>query len=1194
MNHSRLEKFAIDARKELIEKVSLEANKLGVYEDKILKPKASSVDVSIVNGIQLDAKTMRKRETLVSKVKTSDFEQVMEEVAYTWFNRFLALRFMEVHDYLPVRVLSSSSKRNEPDIMFNAPNINWDIDIDVDYVLNLKANNEQDELFKHLILKVCNELNKYLPFMFGSMEDYMEILFPSGLLNTDSFLMTMVDTDIFPESEWKDVEIIGWLYQYYISEENKRVISSKKRYTADDIPAATQIFTPDWIVRYMVQNTLGRYWVENHPEDEDLIDNWEFYLKPKDTEKTARKELGKYKRNDLSVEEIKCIDPAMGSGHILVYMFEVLYEIYAHRGYPITSIPKLIIENNLYGLDIDDRARQLACFSVVMKGMEYNQNLLQSIKAEGIDLNLYAFEESNNIKDEDIAYLAGTNSGEDFSEMSKFVKQFTDAKEIGTLLNIKFDNKDFLYSRLESLQSNVNEEIGFQKYDSLLRLFTNLIKLAEALTNKYDIFVTNPPYLSNKRQSKNLKNYLMEYYKDYKYDTFAAFMVKSTQITKEYGHIGFMTPYVWMFISSYEDLRKFVLENISISTLVQLEYSGFASATVPVCTFTLRNYKSKLKGEYIRLTDFVGAKKQPIKTREAVKNPNVDYRYSFAQSNFQYLPTCPLAYWAPKSLVDIFENEASIGDLLDVKQGLATADNNRFLRLWWEVDIKDITFNAESTQDAVKKNVYWVPYNKGGKRRQWYGNYDYVVNWKNDGYAIKNHKRSDGTQRSVIRNPRFYFKEAITWGLITSGGFSIRYREPGSIHDVSGMSAFSNNNKLLIYILGISSTKVANYIFKLLNPTLNLQVGDFKRLPIVKDKEKFSEVKELVLDSIDLAKQDWDSFETAWDFQVNPLLTQNTNNLAKAYELYKEETNTRFEKLKLNEERLNKIVIPMYGLENQLSPDLGNEDITFVSIHDNEIPASFKNNEYALTKKDVVKNFISYAIGCIFGRYSLDERGLVYTGGDFDLNRYKTFTPVEDNILFLSPDFDQEGDLLDKFVEFVEVALGSENLDANLRFIAEALGKKRNQSDKEAIKDYLLNKFYKDHAKSYHVGKSKNRPIYWQFASTNRQNSAFNALIYMHRYDKYTLSRIRTDYLHKTQERLDNMYREYTNIAQTSDSKTDVKRAKKKLRDIDKSRPELKEYDEKLHHLADQQIELDLNDGFKQNYPKFEGVVKEV
>ena len=516
MNHSRLERFAIEARKELIEKVSLEANKLGVYEDKILEPKASSVDVSIVNGMQLDAKTMRKRETLVSKVKTSGFEQVMEEVAYTWFNRFVALRFMEVHDYLPVRVLSSSSKRNEPDIMFNAPNINWDINIDVDYVLNLKANNQQDELFKHLILKVCNELNKYLPFMFGSMEDYMEILFPSGLLNTDSFLMTMVDTDVFPESEWKDVEIIGWLYQYYISEEKDRVFSSKGKYKAEEIPFATELYTPDWIVRYLVQNSLGKYWLEHHPEDKFLSENWDYYI---ETDYSKNVDSDEY----LDVKDITILDPAMGSGHILVYAFEVLSEIYEAQGYPRGEIAKLIINNNIFGLELDDRAYQLACFSLSMQARRYDPKFFEKLRNKELKIHLASIQETNSFTNEMIATLAGESAGKNYDFTKEFIDQYHNAKTYGSLIKIKMKDASFIEDRL----SLINEELDNFNADIIKKLndiVPTLVKQNNILSSTYDILVMNPPYMGSKEMNHNLKNFVRKYYPDSKADLFACFM----------------------------------------------------------------------------------------------------------------------------------------------------------------------------------------------------------------------------------------------------------------------------------------------------------------------------------------------------------------------------------------------------------------------------------------------------------------------------------------------------------------------------------------------------------------------------------------------------------------------------------------------------------------------------------------------
>jgi hypothetical protein len=655
MNQGKLKTFAVEARRELLEKVALQARKIGVTENSINEATVESSDALIINGRHLSKEERTQRNKLIRRIEETSFEQVMEEAAYTWFNRFVALRFMEVNDYLPtrVRVLTSLDGGNEPDMMKEA--LSLGLDIDNEKVYEMKLNNQDDELFKYLIIAHCNDLNDYLPFMFGTIEDYTEIIFPEGLLNTDSFVRKMTNTEVFPEEDWYEVEIIGWLYQYYISEENERLISAKKAYKPDEIPAVTQLFTPEWIVRYMVQNTIGKQWVEAHPEDRDLIDNWEYYLENTNPSEEEQEELDKLIDSQLKVEDLKCIDPAMGSGHILVYMFEVLREIYIKQGYTNREIPRLIIENNLYGLDIDERAYQLAAFSVVMKGMEFNNGLLRDVIRNGLKLNLVAIEETTDFTEEDIQFLAGETEGKSYEKMYAFTKKFEHAKEIGSLLIIEDFDEEFLRDRLKTIKNSELNLLEIGIFDKVIYRFETLIKQAGLLSETYDIYVTNPPYLARKYQTSATKKYLEEHYDDVKSDLFSSFIMSSFNLTKEDGHIGFMSPYVWMFISSHEKLRDKIISDSTFSSLIQLEYSGFEGATVPICTFTLRNNNEDISGEYIRLSDFAGAKQQPIKAKEAIANPEVTYRYTFNQNNFKEIPGSPIAYWTSSIIINNFK-----------------------------------------------------------------------------------------------------------------------------------------------------------------------------------------------------------------------------------------------------------------------------------------------------------------------------------------------------------------------------------------------------------------------------------------------------------------------------------------------------------------------------------------------------------
>lgn len=1167
MNKAALKNLATKARKELMERVKLQARKIGITKDQIEEASIESSDALYIDGRQLSDTERKQRDNLIARIEEIGFDRVIEETAYTWFNRLVALRFMEVNNYLPtkVRVLSSEDETSTvPDMIKEV--LTLDLEIDKEFVYELKMNNDTEKLFKYLITVHCNDLNRYLPFMFETIEDYMLILFPDGLLGADSFTKDMIDTEQIPEEDWKNVEIIGWLYQYYIAEENDRVIRAKKRYKKEEIPYATQLFTPKWIVRYMVQNSLGRYWIESHPEHHDLVQSWEFYLENTNPDEEFKQKLEPYINNKLNVEDIKCFDPAMGSGHVLVYMFDILFQIYSKCGYLERDIPKLIIENNLYGLDIDKRAYQLACFSVVMKALEYNKRFLRHIERDGLTLNLAIIQETNHLNADDISFLAGEPNNENYEKIKVFLEQFKDAKAIGSLIQIESLDIDLLQERLLELENQSNDLFITEKRERLLPLFKQLIKQALIMNSRYDIFVTNPPYAGRRYLTKEITEYIDEHYPDVKSDLFSSFIEYSFRMTKKNGQMGFMTPYVWMFISSYEKLRKKIIKDRNISSLVQLEYSGFDGATVPICTFTLRNYNSGAEGEYVRLADFRGAANQSIKTLEAVQNPSVPYRYTFNQENFSKIPGSPIAYWATNQVINIFNRNKLLKEAAMPRQGLATADNNRFLRLWHEVYIDKIGFNKLNRTEAMKSGCKWFPYNKGGEYRKWYGNQEYVINWNEDGKELQNFKRA------VIRNQEFYFRECITWSFVSSSYFGARYSPPGFIFDVGGSSLFPKVDDIKI-LTGLLTSKISSYFLSFINPTLNYQVGNIGSIPIPYQIDRFQEelIELLVSKTILISKYDWDSFESSWDFSKHPLLKFPAPTIESSFNQWSDFAEKQFYQMKENEEELNRIFIEIYGLEEELTPDVAEEDVTV---------------RKADLERDI-KSFISYAVGCTLGRYSLDEEGLVYAGGEFDPSRYKTFPADEDNILPILPGAYFEDDIVTRLIDFVRVTYGSETLEENLEYIADAIGRRKNETAREAIRRYFLNNFYKDHVRTY-----KKRPIYWLF--TSGKEKAFNCLIYMHRYDKTTLSRIRTDYLHNVQTRYDTIRNDLLAIIKGDSTASEIRSAKKELTSVERKIKELKTYDEKLHHMADMQIEIDLDDGVKVNYEKFKGLVAKI
>nr|WP_259548276.1 BREX-1 system adenine-specific DNA-methyltransferase PglX [Heyndrickxia oleronia] len=1158
MNKTALKNFAVNARNELREKITVKALQFGISEERIKKADIQSSDAIYIDGKQLDNDEKSQRDALIARINKIGFNQVIEEVAYTWFNRFTALRLMEVNNYLPtkIRVLSSSNPGSfEPDIVQEALNV--DLDVDKEYVYELKLNNKSEELFKYLIIKQCNSLNPVLPFMFKQIADYSELLFPDGLLAEGSLLSQMTDTDVFPEEDWADVEIIGWLYQYYIAEEKDRVIKAKVKYKTEEIPYATQLFTPDWIVRYMVQNALGRYWVESHPEDRELLQEWEFYLENPNPEPDFEEKLAPYINKELEVEEIKFFDPAMGSGHILVYAFDVFFEIYSKCGYMEREIPRLIIEKNLYGLDIDDRAYQLACFSVVMKAMQYNGRFFRSIEREGLNLNLASIQETNDLNEEDVAYIAGEHSGSKFENTKTFIEQFRDAKTIGSLIKINEFDKDFLSDRLEYIQINPAQDMfEDESRKKVVDLLPQLIYQAEILGRDYDVLVTNPPYMGSRYMNDILTKYVKSNYPDTKSDTFSAFIEFCLGRVSKKGHLGFLTPFVWMFISDYEKLREFILQKNTISSLIQLEYNAFPEATVPVCTLTLRNYNLELAGQYIKLSDFTGSENQSKMTLEAITNPVVDYRYTSHSSDFNKIPGKPIAYWVSEQMIRAFEIGLSVGQISDFtgSQNI-TADNAKYLRKWWEVEASKVGMDNR-----------WVFYAKGGSYRKHYGNLEIVVDW---GEEAREFYKTNKTSNLLDR--KFWYQEGITYtDITTTRASTFRYLPTGCVFDKSGPTISNVEN--LLYVLALFNTKIVDSYLQFLNPTMHIQVKDVKNLPIIINENKKDVIESLESKNIDITKSDWDSYEVSRDFKKHPILLYKAeSSVEESFNNWSNIAEEMFVNLKNNEEEINKIFIEIYNLENDMTPTVEVED---VSVRKTD-------------KEKDVKSFISYAVGCMFGRYSLDEEGLVFAGGKFDSEAYQTFKADKDNVLPVLSGSYFEDDIVSRFVEFVKVTFGEATLQENLDYIADTLGKKGGETAKETIRRYFVSDFFKDHVQVY-----KKRPIYWMF--TSGKQKAFNCLIYMHRYDKSTLSRIRTDYLHELQNRLFAERKGLVSIIEGDSTVKEISNAKKELKTLDKKIEELKAFDEVLHHLADKQIELDLDEGVVRNYEMFKGLLAKI
>ena len=1174
MNKNILQKFAIEARRELREKIKNKAFEYGIQEDQIKKGEIESSDSIVVNGKALNKDQKEQRRKLIEKIETlneqgsNGFDVVIEEVGYTWFNRLIALRFMEVNRYIKTRALSSEEGSKIPDIVTEALDVSFkNVKLDEDYIRELKLSsdiNATQDLFKYMVIAQCNELHDTLPFMFEKISDYTELLFPDGLLDENSFVSKMIDNEYIPEEDWEEVEIIGWLYQYYIAEEKDRVIKAKKKYKKEEIPFATQLFTPKWIVKYMVQNSLGRYWIESHPEDEELKKEWEFYLENPEKEPDFEEKIAPYINKELNVEDIKCFDPACGSGHILVYMFEVLYEIYSRVGYEEREIPRLIIENNLYGLDIDDRAYQLACFAVVMKGVSYNKRLLRSIERDGIKLNIASIQETNNLNDTDIAYIAGEISGKNFDKTKKFIETFYNGKTYGSLIKVEEFDKAFFEDRLEYLKNNpvANIEMQSSKIKGVDELLEKLIYQAKIMVNTYDILVTNPPYMGNTYMNDSLVIFLKENYEFVKSDTFSAFIVYCITKVKEIGHLGFLTPFVWFYISSYEKLRSYILNKSTISSLIQLEYNAFPEACVPVGSFTIRNLKSGISGEFINLEKFPGRDIQEEKVLSAIEN-KVDYRYTRKSCDFIDMPSKEFIFSVSDKAMEILRQEDSISKRVECKSGIMTGKDKVFIKNWHEVNFNNIKFDCKSYNDMG--SYRWFPICSGGDFRKYYGNNEYVVNLYNNGEDIK--KTSKNYR---LRDNNYYFKKSITWSRISSSKVAFRVAEEGMVLGDAGPCMFLNDVEEYYYLLGYLNSNISKVFLKALNPTMNFQVGDIENLPIKSiDISKKAIVDKLVKEIIEIYKKEWGMYESSPDFVKNSILSKVSNDgviqnsIKKLIDISEESYNN----LKDKEETLNNIFNEIYGLD----------------YNSNDIEITYNISRATLE----VKSFISYAVGCMLGRYSLDVEGLVYAGGEFDSSKYTTFKVDEDNIIPILDENYFEDDIVNRFIEFVKVTFSEETLNENLDYIAETLGKKSGESSKDTIRRYFLNEFYKDHVQTY-----KKRPIYWLV--TSGKQKAFNALIYMHRYDKNTLSRIRTDYVHPLQNKLEVTKARYEEDLSFATKASEKKAINKKIEKIDKQIDELKKFEETLHDFADKQIEIDLDDGVVHNYAIFKELLGKI
>lgn len=1183
MNKSAIKNFAVRARNRLIEDITQKSYELGITNNEIKDVETFEGGFKI-KGLE-NSKIYKKyevkqREKLVSKIKEKGFEQVVEEVAYTWFNRFIALRFMEVNEYLPtgVRVLSSLEEgKTEPDIIKEALNI--DLDIDKEIVYRLIDKNDTEDLFKYLLIKQCNQLGEIMPMVFEEIADYTELLLPNNLLAEGSVIRDLVES--IDEDDYKDqVEIIGWMYQYYISEKKDEVfegLKNNKKITKENIPAATQLFTPKWIVKYMVENSLGRLWLESHP-DEDLKTQWKYYLEEAEQDPEVKKKLDELKSPNLNPEDIKVLDPAMGSGHILVYAFDVLYDIYLKANYSERDIPQLILEKNLYGLDIDDRAGQLAAFALMMKARSKNRRIFR----KRIDLNVCSIQESNGIPQKAIEYLVNLKETAiektiHRDEVEYLIEVFRDAKEYGSIIDVKKIDFDVIERRIEEITSGETVNLFELQYkDILVEKLPSLIRQAKIMSDKYDVVCTNPPYMGSKGMGEKLNEYIKKNYENSKGDLYAVMLEKSIKCSRGFGFVSHINQQSWMFLTSYENLRKRIINNNTFINMIHLGPKAFeeiGGEVVQTVTFTLRNGMiDDYRGKFIRAVDISNANEKKEYVLNTLKNSEKEI-YKISNRIFKNIPNNIIAYWISKEFMEILESEKTLGTVADVRKGLITSDNNRFLRLWHEVNFQKLGIGYKNAEVAQESKMKWFPYVKGGKYRKWYGNYENVINYYNDGEELKAwvEELTKTKPGGRIINREYYYKKGITWSSIGTSKTSFRYVDYGSIYSNTGMGIFSNKVSLY-YLIGFLNSIVAEKLLNIISPTMGFEAIYLTRIPI---RYNFNiDIEHKVITCLNISKQDWDLFEDSWDFVQHPLIAYSSikndftdNNIETAFNRWSNFTNEKFEQLKYNEEELNKIFIDIYGLQNELTPEIEDKDITI---------------NKADRARDI-KSFISYAAGCMFGRYSLDVEGLVFAGGQFDINKYKTFIPTQDNVLVIANDDYFEDDILNRFVEFVKVTFGKKTLEENLDYIAETLGQKSSETSRQTIRRYFLKDFYNDHVKTY-----SKRPIYWLFDSG--KENGFKALIYMHRYDASTVARVRTDYLHKLQKMYEAEVKRLDILIESDLSAREKAAAMKKRDSINKQISECLTYDQVIAHVANQKVEIDLDDGTVVNYEKFQGV----
>ena len=1124
----------------------------------------------------------KPRKRLEERIRHDGFEQVMEEMAYTWFNRFAAIRYMELHGYLDhgYRVLSHPEGQDQPEILEHAADVDLP-GLDREKAVELKLDGSKDEeLYRLLLMAQCNALHQVMPFLFERIGDETELLLPANLLHTDSLIRQLVEG--IDESAWGQIEIIGWLYQFYISEKKGQVIG--KVVASEDIPAATQLFTPNWIVKYLVQNSLGAQWLATYPHSQ-LLEQMDYYIKPAEQTDEVKARLAAITPSTLNLEALTLIDPASGSGHILVESYDLFKAIYLERGYQKRGLAQLILEKNLFGLDIDGRAAQLTGFALMMKGRADDRRFFE----RGVKLNVMALVDSSGFDAERLAQSVKlANYGLTTSDLTEIKRLFEHSSTFGSLIQVPEELAAKLPA-LKQLSEATSQDLFVS--DALAHLGA-IVRQAEMLAGQYDAVVANPPYMGSKGMNALVKKFAKDHFPDSKSDLFACFIKRGFTLAKDVGHNAMVTMQSWMFLSSFEKMREWILREKTIETMAHMA-NGVMGIAFGTAATVLRNFPvSRYVADYSHTSvDDLNDKRVP--SEFPVRNNRLK---QVAQDEFKKIPGSPVAYWVSERVRKVFEEGTLLGELVDARVGLQTGDNNQFLRRWHEVDQGKCSYHSESRDAAAQSGKKWFPYNKGGEFRKWYGNQEYLVNWDHDGRAIRAFGTENGGRaRSRPQNTEFYFSPSVTWSFVSSSFFGVRYSAAGAVFDVGGSSAFPSECDHL-WVTGFLCSKQVYEFMRVMNPTLNFQVGNVTALPVLREPVHHHQlaiekvVKLIILNT----RTDWNAYEHSWAFQSLPVRTacsEPTPSLESSYTAWITHNRDTITEMKRLEEENNRLFIDAYGLQDELTPDVPIEQITLTVNPAYRYGGNLtEEDQWTRFCQDTMKELVSYAIGCMMGRYSLDAPGLIYAqsgGTGFDASRYTTFPADSDGIVPITDTEWFEDDAAHRLIGFMSSAWDASGLEDNLAFLASNLSTKKNEPIRETLRRYLCNRFFKDHLQTY-----KKRPIYWLFSSGKQK--AFQCLVYLHRYNEGTLARMRTEYVIPLQGMMASRIRQLDEDIAATASTAHRKRLEKERAKLVKQQSELREFDEKLRHFADQRISLDLDDGVKVNYGKFGDLLAKV